>query len=311
MGYETKIPDGWVPPQFIDEKFQKAREAIGRKRAAGPHVWALARPELDPSSRVHYELGTGANYDIKAKTDQVAMMHVLSAGPGRMRLGYREHVSVAPGDMVLVNLREAGHWMYVGGVLIYTFTSDVAMAKVYRTDKPLTAPEDREARDLWRDELFWNLREVLNDYVVLGRDPRAEAEFRGGSGERLIEFTDASLADGTRSDDARDSRFPIVYRRVLGAGPGRRWRREFDGLPDYEHSLPEVQPGDVMAYTKSVKAAELTFQGAPLEIIHSASVLGFEDNSLVAHQSCAKPIPWDVEKETDAEEEDRLKGKTG
>lgn len=310
MSYQTQIPDTFRPPPFVDQRYLEALDAYrsGGHRACGPNIIALARPELDPSSRVHYSLGTGANYELKAKTDKVALMHVISVGPGRVRLGFREQMPVVAGDMVLVNLREAGHWVFIEGALFYTFTGDVAMAKIYRTDKPEAAPEFaenehiesyRDRRKFWQDELFWNLHEVLNDYVVLGRDPNAEQAYRRGP-NKLIEMTQTSLADGTRSDDERDSRFNVVYRRVLGAGPGRVWRREVDGLPDYEHSAPEVSPGDMMMYTKAVRAAELTFQGMPLEIIHAASALdrkAADGSKLSMHESVAQPIPWDVPKE--------------
>lgn len=322
--YETSIPDAFEPPQFRDEKFNEALATLKAAgiSAKGPNVLALARPELDPSSRVHYSLGTGSHYEVKAKTDKVAMMHVVSVGRGRVRLGFREHIPVSEGDMILVNLREAGHWLFLEGILFYTFTGDVAMASVYRTTKPLTPPpaEDREARAAWHDELFWNLHKPLNDYVVLGRDPKAEIEMRNGP-NKLIEPTEQSMSDGTRSDDGRDSRFQIVYRRVLGAGPGRRWRREIDGLPDYEFSAPEVVPGDMMSFTTAVRAADFVFQGMPLQIAHAGSVLvgklpphvtrvtGAEN--IAMHESCAKPIPWDVETELDPDEDAQLRGLSG
>lgn len=323
MTYNTTIPDGFVPPQFRDDRFIDALERYSRRhRAAGPNIIALPRPELDPSSRVHYSLGTGSSYEIDAKTDRVAMMHVLSAGPGRVRLGYREQVPVSTGDMVLVNLREAGHWLHIEGVLCYTFTSDVAMARVYRTDKPEVYNDGKggqsmtlqaEARARWQDALFWNLRDVLNDYVVLGRDPNAEVLYRKGPGT-LIEVPDSVLSEGTTSDDGRNKRFPIVYRRVLGAGPGRGFRRESDlGFPDYVHSRSEAEPGDMIAYTTSVRAATLTFQGMPLEIIHAASVLDVQTDRVrvEVHESVPVPIPWDVPNETDRDEDDQLRGRTG
>lgn len=312
MTYQTQIPDDFKAPQFLDEKFQRAHETYTKAghRPGAPWIVALARPELDPSSRVHFSLGTQADYEIGTKTDRVAMMHVIAAGRGRVRLGYREQVPVQSGDMVLVNLREAGHWASVEGLTLYYFTADVAMARVYRTTKTLTPPEGAEARLAWYDELYWNLRDVLNDYVVLGRDPNAERLYRVGEGKKIL-LTDESFADGTRSDDTRgktgrlQNRFPVVYRRVLGAGPGKAFRREDDlGFPEYVHSRSEAEPGDMMAYCKTVRAAEFEFQGMPLEIIHASSILDYQEGRqprLEVHETCGTPIPFDELNEPEAE----------
>lgn len=308
--YQSPIPDGFVSPQFKDEAFHAAHELYSRRhRPGGQWVCAIPRPELDPSSRVRYDMAAGTSYDIKAKTDQVAVMHVIGVGQGRVRLGFRESVPVQVGDLVLINLREAGHWMYIEGLLTYWFTADVAMLRMYRTTKPLTAPPPGPEREAWHDALFWNIKDVLNDYVVLGRDPGAETRYRSGE-ETLIELPGTALADGTRSDDSRDSRFPIVYRRVLGAGPGRAWRREVDGLPDYVHSAPEVQPGDMMTSTTAVRAATFTFQGMPLQVIHGAStldIMGAQCSNYV-DESVPQAVPWDVESEIDDQEQRALRG---
>lgn len=328
MPYQTSIPDDFVAPQYRDDTFEKALHTYkdAGNRAAGPWICALPRPDLDPSSRVRYDLAAGINYDIKAKTDQVAVMHVLSVGKGRVRLGHREVIPVAEGDLVLVNLREAGHWVYVEGVCCYFFTGDVAMARMYRTHKsehpPLFMENEhvesyRERRARWEDELFWNIRDVLNDYVILGRDPEAERLMRNGAGT-LVEIPGTAMTDGTRSDDARDNRFPVVYRRVLGAGPGRAFRRESDlGMPEWAHSVPEVEPGDMLCFSKNVRAANLEFQGMRLDVIHAASVINAKQPhrapapNLSIQESCAAELPWDHESETDAEEDARLRGLKG
>lgn len=324
MSYETQIPDDFTPPQYIDEKFHKAYDAYhGNGHRPGPQwVVAIPRPDCDPSSRVHYRMGDMADYNINAKTAQVAMLHVLAAGKGRVRLGYREQVQVAPGDLVAVNLREAGHWIYVEGILCYFFTAEVAMFRMYRTEKPelLEGHHGHESieayavrRSAWQDQLFWNIRDVLNDYVLLGRDPQAEREYRNGVGTR-IHIPGTSQTDGTRSDNARDNRFPVVYRRVLGVGPGRGYRREDDlGFPEYVHSRSEASPGDMLVYSRNVRAAEMQFQGSPFEIIHAASAIDWHTprGHIEVHESCATPIPWDVPNEADGDEDDALKGLTG
>lgn len=322
MTYQTKIPDDFVAPQFLDEKFLDARERYTKAghRPGAPWVLALPRPELDPSSRVHFSLGTHADYEIGSKVDRVAMMHVVATGTGRVRLGFREQVPVQSGDMVLVNLREAGHWASIEGMTLYGFTHDVAMARVYRTTKTLTAPEDQDERAAWRDEVYWNLRDVLNDFVVLGRDPNAERLYRVGDGEKRILLTDESYADGTRSDDTRGrtgrlaNRFPIVYRRVLGAGPGRIYRKECElGFPDYVVNRSEAEPGDMMAFCKTVKAAEFMFQGMPLEITRAASIFDFQrgrDPRIEIHESCGNEIPFDKPSEIERDAEDQLRGRT-
>jgi hypothetical protein len=319
VSYQTAIPDDFKPPQYRDEKFEKQLALYQAKhRPQGPWVVAIPRPELDPSSRVQYDMGAAITYEL-GKVDQVAVMHVIGVAKGRVRLGYREQIPVAVGDLVLVNLREAGHWVYIGGVLTYWFTADVAMMRMYRTDKPLEPPRDKEARLVWNAALFWNVKDVLNDYVLLGRDPKAERYMRNGP-ETLLHIPGNAQTDGTRSDNMRDNRFPIVYRRVLGVGPGRVMRRESDlGIIEREETKSEAQPGDMMCYAKTVRAAAFTFQGMPLEVIHCASTLDIELGNATAmaiqaqgcevHESCATPIPWDVESEIDADEEDQLRGK--
>ena len=290
------------------------------KRGAGPWILALPRPDLDPSSKVP-TIGTShVTYKLNAKENQVAVMHVLTTGPGRVRLGYREHIPVSCGDLCLVNLREAGHWISLGiggGVEnLYLFTADVPFAKMYRTGKPSHAPQQfvgepdaefRARRDGWNDAWLWNIAEVLSDYVLLGRDPVAEKKMRNGEGTRL-HIPGTTQTDGVRSDDHRDNRFPIVYRRILGVGPGRWMTRESDlGVVEREETKCEARPGDMMAMCKSVQAAGFTFQGAPLEVIHAASVLVFEgaageagagfagsdQGSLDVHESVPKPLTWD------------------
>jgi hypothetical protein len=286
MSYQTDIPDDFVPRQFYDDHFARALEAYrsGGHRATGPWLCAIPRPDLDPSSRVHFEFAE-QNYDIKTKTDKVAVMHIMSVGPGRVRLGYREVMPVSVGDLVLLNLREAG------------FTGDAAMARIYRTAKPLTPPLDKDDRLKWQDELFWNIRDVLNDYVILGQDPNAERLYRNGPDTRVY-LPDAAHVDGMRSDAGRDNRFPVVYRRVLGVGPGRVFRRESDlGIIEREETKSEAQPGDMMCYSKTVRAAAFMFQGMPLEIIHAASCLDLkasDGTNVEVHESLSKPIPWDV-----------------
>jgi hypothetical protein len=298
MSYQTDIPTDFVPRQFTDAKFHSALEAYrsGGHRATGPWVCAIPRPDLDPSSRVHFEFAE-QTYGIDAKTDKVAVMHVMSAGPGRVRLGYREHIPVSVGDLVLLNLREAGHFIYIEGILTYWFTGDVAMARIYRTAKPRTPPLGKDERSKWQDELYWNIKDVLNDYVVLGQDPNAERLYRNGPETRVF-LPDSAHIDGMRSDNARDDRFPIVYRRVLGVGPGRVFRRESElGIIERDETKSEAQPGDMMCYSKSVRAASLMFQGMPLEIIHAASCLDLkasDGTNVEVHESLTTPIPWDV-----------------
>jgi hypothetical protein len=306
--------------QYRDERFERAlaglRQQTRLKRAAGPWVLALPRGDLDPSSRT---IATGhVEYKINAKENQVAVMHVLSVGPGRVRLGYREHIPVQPGDLCLVNLREAGHWMSLGmsyGVeTCYLFTGDVPFARMYRTSKPADAPPaGTQERADWNEQWFWNIRDVLSDYVILGRDPENEKFMRNGPGT-LLHVPGTAQTDGTRSDNSRDSRFPIVYRRVLGVGPGKWLTRESDlGVVEREETKSEARPGDMMAMCKTVQAAAFTFQGAPLEVIHAASVLiaetHFEPGSAVGlpshvevHESVPQPLTWD-EPSDDAEDD--------
>jgi hypothetical protein len=338
--YQTQIPDDFRPPQFKDEAFHAAHALYHGNgyRPGAPWVVALPRPELDPTSRTAFHAagstgihgGGAVSYELGTKVDKVAMMHVIAAGAGRVRLGFREAMPVAPGDMVIVNLREAGHWVYYEGQLFYQFTGDVAMARVYRTTKTLTPPEHhenehiesyRDRRKTWEDELYWNISDVLNDYVVLGNDPNAATEMRNGKGSGII-LPDQVLVDGTRSDNARDNRFPIVYRRVLGVGPGRCYRKESDlGFPDYVVNRSELEPGDMMAYCKTVRAAAFRFQSMPLEIMHASSMLSSKTSPNVErvtgakhveiHESCGKEIPWDVPSEIDPDEDATLRGLTG
>lgn len=294
-----------APYPFRDELFEKATAAMPYP-AAGPWVLAIPRPDLDPTSKTIY--GGHVIYDIRKKVDQVAVMHVVSAGPGRVRLGYREHIPCKTGDLVLVNLREAGHWIVLHGVTYYLFTGDVALATIYRTVKPVTAPTfGTPEREEWENAWFWNLNHVLNDYVLLGRDPEAEKQMRLGPETRLF-LPDQWQTDGTRSDGERDSRFPIVYRRVLGCGPGRWMTRESDlGMVERTETKFEGKPGCMLAMCKTVKAAAFTFQGAPLEVIHASSTLVFERADEVVmelHSSVDKPMTWDAVPEDDEEEED-------
>lgn len=330
MPYQTTIPDGFKPPQFRDDKFYEALALYSAKHKPGAQwVVSIPRPDLDPSSRIRFDFGAHVTYALDAKVDQVSVQHVIGVGRGRVRLGYREIMPVNVGDLVLVNLREAGHWQYIEGMLTYWWTGDVAMARMYRTTKTITPPatdlmeecDARRVRAEWEDELFWNIAEPLNDYVLLGRDPEAERYmFRGP--ETMIVAPGSTMTDGHRSDSARDNRFPIVYRRVLGAGPGRAFRRESDlGLVEREETIPEVRPGDMLTYSKTLKAATFTFQGMPLEIIHCASTMNIElceasrrainAECCGVHDSVPQPIPWDVPQEADPDEDAQLRGETG
>jgi hypothetical protein len=314
--------------QYRDERFSRVLNGLSTihrmRRAAGPWVLALPREDLDPTSKTRFDASAHVTYEINKKVDQVACMHVLSVGPGRIRLGYREHIPVKPGDLCLVNLREAGHWISLGfpwGVeTLYLFTGDVPFARIYRTSKPLEAPrqDDLETdegykarRVAWSDQLFWNIRDVLGDYVLLGRDPNSEKEMRHGEGTKLV-VPGTALTDGSASDNQRNNRFPIVYRRVLGVGPGRMMTRESDlGIVEREETKSEAQPGDMMAMCKTVAAAAFMFQGMPLEAIHAASVLVYDgppssdwrgvapSTSVEVHESVPQPIPWDEPSDED------------
>lgn len=315
-------------PQFRDEKFREALEALPYA-AKGPWVLALPRADIDPVSKLTLDFGSEAAYTINAKVNVVAMMHVLSHGPGRVRLGWREHIPVDVGDLVLVNLREAGHWITLHGRTYYLFTGDVPFARVFRTSKsadpPLLMPGEPDAeyakrRMAWNDEWFWNIQDVLSDYVLLGRDPQAEREMMNGP-DTLIHLTKQSGSDGHRSDNARDNRFPIVYRRVMGVGPGKWLTRESDlGIVEREETKSEARPGHMMAMCKTVAAAAFHFQGCPLEAIHAASVLVGEssqahytyrsDGSMKAevlevdiHESVPQPLTW-VDPDDTAVDED-------
>lgn len=319
MPYQTSIPDGFVPAQYIDDKWKAAKATFDeapRLGTQGPWVVALPRPDLDPSSRARIDMTDMVKYPINAKVDVVAVLHVIAKGRGRVRLGYREVIPVEVGDLVLVNLREAGHWVNLRGTEFYTFTGDVAIARIYRTTKPVTPPLDPEARAIWHDELYWNLKDVLNDYVLCGRDPKAEHAMMRGP-ERLIVPPASSMTDGVRSDDMRDNRFPMLYRRVFGAGPGRTMRRESDlGVVEREETVSEAQPGDMICFTKSVAAASFTFQGMPLQALHCASELIIEHSSetrertgaerTIVHETVPQPIPWvdpnDTPEDVDPEE---------
>jgi hypothetical protein len=301
--------------QYRDERFERClaglRSDTKLKRAAGPWILALPRPDLDPSSRS--VTTSHVDYKINAKVNQVAVMHVLSVGPGRVRMGWREHMPVSQGDLVLVNLREAGHWMSLGlngGVeTLYLFTADVPFARIYRTDKPETPPlAGTPERDAWHDAWSWNISDVLSDYVLLGRDPEAERYMSNGP-RTLLHVPGTLQTDGLRSDDSRDSRFPIIYRRVLGVGPGRWMTRENDlGMVEREETKSEAKPGDMMALCRTVQAAAFTFQGAPLEVIHAASTLIYEETfierSVEVHESVPIPLTWTDPGDDDEEEPD-------
>jgi hypothetical protein len=291
-------------PHYTDETFEKVQAKL-RHRTTGPWILALPRPDLDPTSKDPSVSTDHVKYEINAKVDQVAVMHVLAKGPGRVRLGFREHIPVEVGDVVLVNLREAGHWLSLEGETLYTFTGDVPFARMYPTGKPRTpplqadylAPEDfKAAREAWADAWAWNIQDVLSDYVLLGRDPEAERQMRLGP-TTLLHIPGNAMTDGTRSDNARDNRFPIVYRRILGVGPGKWMTRESDlGVVDREEARCEGRPGDMMAMCKTVKAAGFTFQGAPFEVIHAASCMIIDDPQAIAptvvHVSCGNEIPF-------------------
>lgn len=314
-------------PQFRDALFEEHLSALIYK-ASGPWVLALPRADIDPTSKTRLDFAQ-ATYKINAKENVVAMMHVLSRGPGRVRLGFREHIPVDVGDLVMVNLREAGHWITLHGRTYYLFTGDVPFARVFRTDKPAEPPqreitESDEAykvrRDAWHDAWFWNIGDMLSDYVLLGRDPPAELKMLQGP-ETLIARTEASQGDGVRSDDARDNRFPIVYRRIMGVGPGKWLTRESDlGIVEREETKCEGKPGHMMAMCKTVQAASFTFQGCPLEVIHAASVLVHETSEafysrlpggdvavtpleVAVHESVAKPLTWVDPDETPVDED--------
>jgi len=322
MSYQTAIRDDFVPQQFRDDKWIQAkahfdRPTPGRRlKTQGPWVIALPRPDLHPASRTRIDMTDMVKYTINAKINVVALMHVVAVGTGRVRLGYREIIPVEPGDLVLVNLREAGHWMNLHGTEFYCFTGDVAIARVYRTAKTITPPLDPVDWDRWNDELYWNIKDVLNDYVICGRDPVAERAMMQGPEKLVWQSSDAGMTDGTRSDDMRDNRFPMVYRRVLGAGPGRCMRRESDlGIIEREETISVAQPGDMICYAKSVAAADFTFQGMPLQAIHCASGLVIEHGDetfggtgarqTIVHESVPQPIPWvdpdDTEEDADPE----------
>lgn len=327
--YETAIPADFAPPQYRDKTFNDALERYSRRHRPGAQwVVAIPRADLDPSSRVRWGMGNMVDYRLSAKADQVAVMHVIGVGRGRVRLGYREQIPVDVGDLVLINMREAGHWQVIEGILTYWFTGEIAMVRMYRTDKPETFPAFdelplkqeayKQARAAWEDTLFWNIKDVLNDYVVLGRDPNAERYMMRGP-ETLLQLSDYTQTDGTRSDDSRDNRFPIVYRRVLGAGPGRTFRRESDlGLIEREETKPEVQPGNMLTYPRSIKAASFMFQGMALEIIHCPTTMDIMHGSATAlatgaektgvHEQVPTPIPWDLESDIDAQEQAQLRG---
>jgi hypothetical protein len=296
---------------YVDERFQKALASL-RYKTTGPWILALPREDLDPSScstdTSHVE------YKLNAKVDQIAVMHVLAKGRGRVRLGFREHIPVDVGDLVLVNLREAGHWITIGGHTFYLFTSDVAFARMYRTAKPKTAPQQKvgeadeafkERRLAWMQDWFWNIRDVLNDYVLLGRDPEAERKMQNGP-ETLLHIPGHLQSDGVRSDNQRDNRFPIVYRRVLGAGPGRWLTRESDlGMVEREETKYEGEIGGMMAMCKTVQAASFIFQGAPFQVCHASSAFVIEarGESVSVHQNVPQPIPW-VDPDDTPEDED-------
>lgn len=313
--------------QYRDERFNAALSML-RYRTPGPWILALPRPDIDPSSKVRLNFGSEAKYEINAKNNVVAMMHVLAKGTGRVRLGYREHIPVEVGDLVLVNLREAGHWITLGGETYYLFTGDVPFAKVYRTDKPAEAPQQfvgesdesyKATRDAWHEAWFWNIRDVLSDYILLGQDDAAALRMMQGP-ETLIHRTAQALGDGVRSDNQRDNRFPIVYRRVLGVGPGKWLTRESDlGLVEREETKSEAKPGHMLAMCRTVAAASFRFQGAPLEVIHAASVLVIETSETTlglvdghpatvpveveVQEGANVPIGWIDPNDTEAEED--------
>jgi hypothetical protein len=313
--------------QFRDDKFNEALASL-RYKTAGPWILAMPRSDLDPTSKARFGFSDMAAYKLNAKDNVVAVMHVMAKGPGRVRLGYREHIPVEVGDLVLVNLREAGHWITLDGRDFYLFTGDVPFARVVRTSKPETAPQQyegerddayRERRLAWADEWFWNISDVLSDYVLLGHDPVAARQMMQGP-ETLIERTQKHLGDGVRSDDGRENRFPIVYRRVMGVGPGKWLTRESDlGIVEREETKSEARPGHMLAMSKTLAAAAFTFQGAPFEVIHAASVLVIETSEKVHYAvpggtrseplqvevdgSVAKPLSWVDPDDTEAEED--------
>lgn len=319
MPYQTSIPDDFVPPQYIDQKFKDTKaawdaEGLGTQ---GPWIVALPRPDLHPASKARVDFTDMVKYPINAKVNVVAALHVIAKGRGRVRLGYREIIPVDVGDLVLVNLREAGHWVNLHGTEFYMFTGDVAIGRIYRTAKTVTPPLDPAERDRWSEELYWNLKDVLNDYVLCGRDPAAERAMMSGPEKLIWGATDARMTDGLPSDDMRDNRFPSVYRRVFGAGPGRVMRRESDlGIIEREETVSEAQPGDMIVFSKSVAAADFVFQGMPLQAIHCSSTLVIKHSAktrdatgaeqTIVHESVPQPIPWvdpdDTEEDVDPEE---------
>lgn len=279
--------DRWAIEEKKSEEFRKV---IAPYRAVGSLIICRPRPDLDPSSRTIPT--SNVKYTVGEKEKKLGIMEVMKVGPGRVRLGYREPVDVQEGDLVMISLMTAAHWLVFGGLTYYCFTNEAACAKMHRTDKSLTPPPPGPERDLWNEQDFWKI-ETLQDFVLLAEDNEAfkQMYFKYGGASKLI-LDDTSFADGYESDSKGLRKFPIAYRRILQTGPGKYLKAIDYGI---DLAMMEVQKCDApigasAVMTTATQVMQFKFQGRELSFIRSAQMLCWKDPIESVYQNLPESV---------------------
>jgi hypothetical protein len=233
----------------------------------GSLVVARPRPELDPGT-VGITGEAAVTYAIGQRIDRMGVFEVLHAGPGECRLGYRERMAVGRGDVVMVSMLTASHWVKIDGETLYIFKNEHAALRLHGDTAERVIHHEILGDSTVRAWSAEPRLEVLQDFVLLGDDPDGMQRL---TGRRWIGLTGRELSDGIRGDESKDNRFPIAYRRVLDAGPGKAMVSAVDALKLIERTENRFDgpPGCLAAITTTTQVSRFRFCGRDLTLVRA------------------------------------------
>jgi co-chaperonin GroES (HSP10) len=211
------------------------------------HHYASLRERTDIDERLHSRtiFMSEASVSLRGANTRARLFEVVECGPGRMTNGVREGIPCEPGQLVYVNTYNVAHRVLCERQALYWANMGAIMARLDKTVEEIGAPGPLSI-------------EPLGEFVLTKADEKKM---------RRIVLGDSKLhlpgQGEIASDDANLTK--LSYETVVKVGPGK------PSGPGWE--TPGCEPGDVVLFTKTAIASEVTLAGQTYTLVPWSHVI--------------------------------------
>lgn len=246
------------------------------ERMFGSKILARSRPDLDQQSSLL--VTSFVSYQLKGATQRLAIFEALTAGPGKMQMGFREQVDCARGDIIVANMRDAENWITIDGKDYAMLEWANVIGRLIEEPRPhwmQTADLPESLRALAQTKQRYRVEPVQN-YVLIERNDAAMNHYVLPPNMRAkgMVLEDVVLSDGYRSDNEQRNRFPVLYGTLVRKGPGKRyplWSEELQ-TAEIVHETCDADVGSVVSFVSTMAHCRFRFGGRDYSVCHARNV---------------------------------------